>query len=66
MYKILAEDTLNKTFALVHNLSIQWSGPSVPVANLSSLGYQVWVGASKEEGQEYDLLNITMLNDVST
>ena len=65
-YKILAENALNQTFALVHNLSIQWSGPSVPVANLSSLGYQVWVGVSEQEGQEYDLLNITMLNDVST
>ena len=65
-YKILAEKALGQTFVLVHNLSIQWSAPSVPVANLSSLGYQVWVGASEEEGQEYDLLNITMLNEVNT
>ena len=65
-YKILAEKSLGQTFALVHNLSIQWSAPSVPaVANLSSLGYQVWVGATEEDGQEYDLLNITVLNEVN-
>ena len=54
--------------AQIDLLNIEWTVPSSPIANVSTLGYQLWVGANSSEhdnGDVFNVENVMTLDEVS-
>ena len=65
---IITDQALNKHLAQINVLNIEWTAPSTPIANVSNLGYQLWVGANSSEhssGDVFNVENVMTLDEVS-
>ena len=67
-YDIDSEVALGKILVQVHHINIEWTVPIDPVTTVANLGYQIWIGidnTTHNSDNEYNLDNITSLNEVS-
>lgn len=67
---IKSYDFSNESFddqMVLNQLNIEWNTPSTPVASVSSLGYELWIGeniSQHDAGDVHNLTDIQPLNEV--